>query len=296
MLFYFDELESIRVEGKEDIILSLKGGKIFAQAKSTSADSPKNATGDLGDALKSLSRFSGDSDCIGVIYTTNREKPFGAATDTVDFISPEPIDYVFLSGTNRGIVEKYLGDIDRNKLMFHVIRFKGKNDSKCRWITEQLRYHLREINLDEAVDSKALLESWLAMIRCNLTDGPVDGEYFGCTKEHMLWVIVVQQIKWVDKYFNAHEADALVTSFGKVINTMSSRFELIARVMSDYSSQYQGIDADIYAQAVWKDYKYLWNEHKLEEYKVEKLSKALINAIIGKTNTIKKVMGELYGE
>jgi collagenase-like PrtC family protease len=70
MLDNIKEFTSIKIEGKtEDIEITLKSGKIYAQAKSViQIDDNKNASSKLKKTLASLSRAAEIGDAVSLIY------------------------------------------------------------------------------------------------------------------------------------------------------------------------------------------------------------------------------------
>jgi len=297
---YIDTLNSVRVEARvEDIEIYTDRGTIYIQAKSDVKGESVGATTDLRNALDKLSDLNKEPDCIGIIYTTNADKPFGAETDYREFVSGKLISYENLNKNNRDLVDEYIQKIQKQikkeHLKFHTVIFKGDDESKYTWIIEHVTEFLkRDVNLYWRISPVKLFHTWIRYLQSSASDR---NKSIRCEKRKLVWGLIIQQIDSVDSYLNDDNDDDMDIGqmYGKLINQSSEKFDLISKMTNRFhleKEKYQN-NIDKYIESESQNHTYVWDGMGMDEDLKLRATKILMKVILGKMNFIKKVKGDM---
>lgn len=245
MLENIKVMQSIRLEGKEDIeIVLIDGEKILAQAKAVDEPSKdfSHVTTKLKEALVSLSDTQAKCKKVcQLVYVTNTPKPFGVRDKSNLFNGGLPTrrGYSELPPKLQQQVTKILTNnklsVNTNKLVFQTIPFDSVDDKeKFKYILEEIREFTSHI-LKADISKKDLHTIWC---RDLFKSGTEKRPTINLTKKDIIWPIIVMIIRNEDyREFDIDVIDEeeICRDYNRTINNYAERFEFVTKVLNSYS-------------------------------------------------------------
>lgn len=291
MLENITELDSIRLEGKEDIELKLADGQeILAQAKAVEKSSSdfNHVRENLKKALKSLSDGARECDVKELILITNSPNPLNDDNTRSIFFGDAHRSFVSLPESAKQLINLYLEEVevplDTSKFKIQILPFETDDDLE--------RYKVVNSVVDKFVGSLRLsipglgpdiLKIWQSDIFHN---GTRNKEEIRLTKKDIIWPILViaTDVERCDEEFMEAFDDALydeiVSKYRDFIDTCCERYEFFVKVLSDYQSfEFKGNRSEKCKQFAFTQW-----EHYSEEFPLvnadDETKKGLIQVIL----------------
>ena len=156
MLDNVKELTSLKMEGaSDDIELTLKSGKIYAQAKSViQIGDQRSASTKLNDALRLLSQDEKNGDAIKLIYITNIANPLSSKIPSA-FQYGNKYEFSVLPRDAQAKIKEKVGDnFPTEKFQLHILSFFGEGDNKFESIKTKISEFLREALMDPSYNKR----------------------------------------------------------------------------------------------------------------------------------------------
>ena len=245
MLDYIREAEAVKIEGvTEDIEVILQNGtRVFAQAKSSmDPEDTKNASRDLKKALKTLN----DAERIGkvkqLILVTNRANPLNEEKSRRYFSNAYSlVPYSILPSTGQQRIQDICKQeklaLRLNHFSVLALQYSGDGDFRYETIKERVSEFLVDINSHFQGFGKKMLPKWQLQFGQNASQ--TDRSRI-IKKKDMIWPLIVlfcEDINdpWLDDFDDA-DREAIGERFADVISDHSERFDLVAKIMSEYAS------------------------------------------------------------
>ena len=244
MLDCIREAKAIKIEGKtEDIEVILQNGKhIFAQAKSTmNPEDSKNAIRDLKKALTTLNDADRSGKTKHLILVTNRVDPFDEEKCRRYFGNPYSIvPYDNLPQVCKTRIQDICTQENLSLPTKHFsvlsLQFSGDGASRYETIKEHVSEFLVEINSHFQGFGKKLMPKWQLQFGQNASQNDRSRTI---KKKDMIWPLIVLFCEDVDDplldEFDSSDREAIEERFSDIISDHSERFELVAKVMSEYA-------------------------------------------------------------
>lgn len=245
-LKHLRDVEKVRVEGQEDIELTLtNGNKFYAQAKSSKdPQETKNALAVLKKALKTLDEDASLSDCERLIYVTNLDDPFVEPT-SARYLSG-PLSYSKFSALPKSCqekvkkicAEKRFVRFDFGKFYVLAFPFVGDDENKYRIVKQEAQDFLNELEIANRISSSRILSRWQLAFRQN--SSKIDTQVT-ISKADLIWPLICwicelnQDSDELDEWDDSQK-ECIVSGYQSVINDRTENFEFVSRVMSDYNN------------------------------------------------------------
>lgn len=305
MLENIREMAHIRLEGSEDIEITLNDGShIFAQAKSVvnSSSDFRNVLSNLKKSIKSLSEAyyntSSSTNVRELIYITNSPNPFKEKQPNAIFLGPSQRTFSSLPEKLQGKIFDILNGLDNpldiNKFKIQILPFETDIDR------ERYKTVIAEIG-----DFISLLGN--VSINRNLIHGIWAKDLFrsgtrkdksiNLKKKELIWpiIVLVTNNDDYDEYdIDDSETEELLSSYKDIINICSEKYEFITRVLSAYNSfkaEDNKTKLDVFIKSESLNFKYLFDDTNisLSEDLQDKLLQIIIRNIIRQRIKINKI-------
>lgn len=303
MLENIREMTHIRLEGSEDIEITLNDGShIFAQAKSVvnSSSDFRNVLANLKKSVESLSEayHNAPNTVRELIYVTNSPNPFKEKHPNTIFWGPSQRHYSSLPDNLRDKISKILNGLDNpldtNKFKIQILPFETDIDK------ERYKAVIAEIG-----DFISLLGNFT--IERNLIHGIWANDLFrsgtrkdksiNLKKKELIWpiIVLVTNNDDYDEYdIDDSEAEELLSSYKDIINICSEKYEFITRVLSAYNSfkaEDKKTKLDKFIRSECHNFKYLFDDTNinLSEDLQDKLLQIILRNIIRQRIKINKI-------
>ena len=253
MLDYIREAESIKIEGMtEDIEVILRDGtRVFAQAKSSmDPEDTKNASRDLKKALKTLNDADGVGKVKQLILVTNRANPLNEEKSRRYFsnaYSLAPYSILPSMGQQRiqDVCKQEKLTLRLNHFSVLALQYAGDGDFRYETIKERVSEFLVDINSHFQGFGKKILPKWQLQFGQNASQNDRSRTI---KKKDMIWPLIVLFCEKVDDPllddFDDADREAIEERFADVIADHSERFDLVAKIMSEYAS-YKAMHLDM---------------------------------------------------
>ena len=307
MIKNITELESIKVEGEEDIELLLNDGSyILAQAKSVVRSSTdfSNIRAKAKKAMKSLSEAAQKLPARELIYYSNSPDPLHDEASKSMFYGPSRVKYNDLPDTTKSIINGFLSEIekplDTSLLKIQVLPFETDDDEqKYKVVREVIARFIHDTGILSLIGShNQLHEVWQTMLNRN---GTKSDKKVSLNKKDIVWPIIVFVTGKGHLDRNARyctnlddgEFDEIESKYGEMIQNYCERFEIVTKVLSDFGDKREkGRDSiDRFINDYWTAYTDEFGLGTIEEEIKENLTKIVLYTIINKRydiNTIKQ--------
>jgi len=301
MLDNVKEFTSMKMEGaSDDIELTLKSGKIYAQAKSiTRMGDQRSASTNLSDALRVLSTDANKGDAVRLIYITNISNPLSSKNTA--FQHGHRYEFSILPDDAKAKIHKKVADdFPVEKFQLHILNFFGEGDNKFESVKTKISEFLREA-IDDPSYNKRLLNSWFETFMVNASDKPDKEKGFDLSKKDIILPVIVLVIDTpisesdfakVCDYDNYSE---VMQGFRETINRNVCDYEFYAEVIGDFlSKRNQAIDKNQYkydfVKDEWKIYEEQFTAIKDVETR-EAVIKLLLLTVITQRGKIDRIKG-----
>jgi len=238
MLENIKEMATIRLEGTEDIEITLNdGSKILAQAKSV-VNSSTDFSNVLRNLKKSINSLSEAQQKVGVvkqlIYITNTPNPFNEKTLNSIFYGQAHRDYDSLAQSLKDVIDKITREIvkplDTSKFLIQILPFETDNN-KERYKCVMEAIDSFKSNLCVSSISKENLHTiWQSDIFKN---GTKRAQNFVLSKKDIIWPIIVLIIENHESYDELDQSQTveISRSYNEIINYCTERYEFATRVL-----------------------------------------------------------------
>jgi hypothetical protein len=244
MLDYIREAVAVKIEGnKEDIEIILENGtKIFAQAKgTTSPDESKNAMRDLKKALETLGEAGKARNVKRLIFVTNRTNPLNDVSTLRKFSnSYSLVPYQQLTKKWQNSIKDICAqkglDLPTELFSILALEFPDNEESRYETIQERVSTFLVEIDGTFQGFAKKMLEKWQQQFWQNASQKDCRK---AIKKKDMIWPLIVLFCEDVDDPmlddFDTADQEIIEERFADIISDHSERFELVTKIMSEYT-------------------------------------------------------------
>lgn len=299
------DMESIKIEGEEDIEILLNDGTyILAQAKSVEKSSTdfSNVRAKAKKAMESLSSAAKKMQAKELIYYTNSPDPLHDNASKPMFYGPSNVKYDNLPDSTKKLIGSWLSTIneplDPSYLHIQVLPFETDDDEqRYKVVIERISDFIGRMNLS-SVDGlrEQLHEVWLTMLDRN---GSKSDDKIRLNKKEVVWPIIVfvtgkGQLERYSKYctdLDDGEYEEIINRYGELIKNYSERFELVVRVITDYGEgHYKGGNAiESFVNEHWNDYVDELGLNTVDEGVRTNLTKIVLYTILRKRFEIDKI-------
>lgn len=299
------EMDTIRIEGEEDIEIGLNDGSyVLAQAKSVvnSSTDFDNVRQKGKKAMESLSEASKKLKAKQLIYITNSPDPFKDEASKPMFYGKSRVTYNTLPDQTKEIISGWLSEIDKpldtDKLTVQVLPFETDVDEqRYKVVVDTISDFIGEVDISNRDGlRKRLHEVWQMMFDKN---GSKSNRDIKLTKKDVVWPIIVfvtgRGRLDRDAQFCADldegEFDEIQRKYGDLIEDTCERFDIAVRVITDFSekgkSGRQAIER--FVDEYWEDYKDEFGLDVVDEPIKSRLTKVILFIILRKRFDINKI-------
>ena len=299
------EMDSVKIEGEEDIEIKLNdGSRILAQAKSVVKASTDftNVRAKAMAAMQSLSDASVKVKVNKLIYYTNSPDPFNDEASKPMFYGKSQVKYDNLPVSTKELIDGWLGQMDKpldvNNLQIHVLPFETDDDEqRYRVVLQSLSDFIGEMDLRSADGlRKRLHEVWLSMLDRN--GSSLDSEK-RLSKKDIVWPMIVFVTGRGHLDRNAQYCtnlddggfEEIEYKYGKLIEDYCERYDFVVKVLTDYrEGNYKGRQAiEQFVNDHWEEYVDELGLASLEENLRCNLSRIVLFTIVHKRYEIDKI-------
>lgn len=300
MLDKIKELTAIKMEGiSDDIELTLKDGKIYAQAKSvTRIGDQRNASKNLKNSLKLLESDGKNGDAVKLIYITNIVNPLSSKMPSA-YEYGHTYDFSVLPLEDQNKINNLVSsDFATEKFQVHILNFFGEGDNKFASVKVKIEEFLREAINDPSY-SQRLLDSWFETFMVNCSDKPDKEKSIDLTKDQIMMPVIVLVIDppleedEFNKVCDYDDYTEIEQEFRNIINLHTYDYEFVAEVAGDYlhKRELQKEKTNYkyeYVKNEWQNYKSTFSEIDNEEKK-EAIIKLILLTIITRKSKINRI-------
>lgn len=248
MIENMEEMESLKVEGEEDIEIRLTDGTyVLSQAKSIVKASTDfdNVRAKAKKAMSSLSEAASRVKARELVYITNSSNPFNEELSKTMFIGPSRVKYDYLPETTKQLIDGWLAQIERpldtSRLKIRVLPFETDDDEqRYKDVLQVISDFIGKINLS-SVDGlrRQLHDVWLSMLDRN---GTKSNKAVRLKKKDVVWPIIVfvtgrgrldrNSLFCAD--LDDGEFEEIEHIYGKLIENYFERYDLVVKVITDF--------------------------------------------------------------
>lgn len=299
------DLETIRIEGEEDIEIGLNDGSfVLAQAKSVvnSSTDFDNVRQKGKKAMESLSEASQRLNVRRLVYISNSPDPFKDDASKPMFYGKSRVKFNNLPKQTKGIISGWLSEIekplDTDKLTVQVLPFEtDDDDQRYKVILDIIADFIGEVDLSYYYGlRKRLHEVWQSMFDKN---GSKSNRNIKLTKKDVVWPIIV--------FVTGHGGldretqycadlddcifDEVQRKYGELIEETCERFDITAKVVTDfYEKKNEGRQAiESFVDEYWTDYQNEFGLDSVDDSIKSSLTKIIVFTILKKRIDINKI-------
>ena len=304
MIENIKELNSLKLEGKEDIDIELiSGNHILAQAKSIQKSSTDftNVRKNLKKALESLSDGNQMVTADKLILITNSPNPFNQDESRSIFYGPTRREFNTLPDSSKKMVLDYLNEIDQplnpDKFFIQVVPFETDDDlERYKVIMQVINDFLGELKIENYGMGKQLHHVWCGEVFKN---GTRKDESITLSKKRLIWPIIVITTN-VDRTdgsfrdrFDSVQYDEVVRRFHETIDSCCERVEFFTKVLFDFNSyKNTGKVSEKtlnFVEEQWQNYRSEFEGAGIDPETVEALTKVVIYNVIRRRYDIENI-------
>lgn len=304
MLDNMAEMETIRIDGEDDIEIGLNDGTfVLAQAKAVENASTdfRNVRQKAKAAMESLSDSSQKLKARKLVYITNSPNPFRDDTTSFMFFASGFKTYAGLPEPTRNLIDGWLSGIDNpldtSLLTVQVLPFES-DDEKQRYkeVLQVISDFIGDLDISSDGLRKRLHDVWGTMFDRN---GSKKNRDIKLKKKDVVWPIIVfvtekGQLSRYGKFcedMDEGEFEEIDKRYHELIEDTCERFETVVKVISDYSEQRMaGRDAiERFINQHWKEYIGELGTDAVDESVRENLTKVILYTILLKKIEINKI-------
>lgn len=299
------EMDSVKIEGEEDIEIKLNdGSRILAQAKSVVKASTDftNVRAKAKAAMQSLSDASVKVKVNKLIYYTNSPDPFNDEASKPMFYGKSQVKYDNLPVSTKELIDGWLGQMDKpldvNNLQIHVLPFESDDDEqRYRVVLQSLSDFIGEMDLRSADGlRKRLHEVWLSMFDRN---GSSSDSKKRLSKKDVVWPMIVfvtgrGRLDRNAQYctdLDEGEIEEIEYKYGKLIEDYCERYDFVVKVLTDFrEGNYKGRQAlEQFVNDYWEGYVDVLGLDTLDEDLRRNLARIVLYTIVHKRHEIDKI-------
>lgn len=303
MLENIREMAHIRLEGSEDIEITLNDGShIFAQAKSVvnSSSDFRNVLANLKKSIESLSEayHNAPNTIRELIYVTNSPNPFKEKHPNTIFWGPSQRNYSSLPDNLRDKLSKILNGLDNpldtNKFKIQILPFETDIDKeRYKAVIAEIGDFISLLG-NFAIDRNLIHGIWAKDL---FRSGTRKDKSINLKKKELIWpiIVLVTNNDNYDEYdIDDAETEELLSSYKDIINICSEKYEFITLVLSAYNSfkaEDQKTKLDKFIRSECLNFKYLFDDTNinLSEDLQDKLLQIILRNIIRQRIKINKI-------
>lgn len=244
MLENIKDMNSIRLEGTEDIEINLNdGSSMLAQAKAVvnSSTDFSNVISNLKKSIISLSEAEHKSGVVKeLIYITNTPNPFNEKQLNPIFYSVAQRDYNSLPQSLKDKISKIISGIeeplDTSKFKIQILPFETDNDNeryKC--VMGAIGNFIPKLG-NVSIAKDILHRIWVNDI---FRSGTKRASDIKLSKKDIIWPVIVlttQNGNYDEDEFDDSEIDEISRSYEGIINTCTEKYEFVTKVLFAYNS------------------------------------------------------------
>lgn len=300
MLDNVKEFTSLKMEGaSDDIEITLKSGKVYAQAKSvTRIGDQSSASTNLTNALRLLMQDASKGDAVSLIYITNIANPLSSKA-TSAFQYDRSYEFSVLpDDAQRKILDKVAADFPKDKFELHILSFFGEGDNKFQNIKEKIAEFLRGA-IDDPSYNKRLLDSWFETFMVNASDKPDKQKRLELKKKDVIYPVIVLVVDSpvsecdFNKVCEHDNYADICQQYRKIISTNVCDYEFYAEVIGDFLTKRKlSSDAATYkfdfVRDEWKTYEARFSVIQNADTR-EALIKLLILTVITQRHKVNEI-------
>ena len=293
-------VESVRVEGKdEDIEITLENQrKIYAQAKSVvKPDDYTNVKAKLKSALETLNQAARNGDASLFTYATNSSNPFHIAETIPFFTGRTHLNFDELPDLAKAEIKRIVADqgytdIDLSKFDIRVVPFYG-DDPKNRYkvIQTYVNEFLGDMRIYLPKIEQNIIQVWQRDLFHNATTMDTA---ITVNKKELIWpliVLLVDEVSAMDykRDFDDDEVADIESKYRLVINQHTLSYDIVSRVLTDYSSIKPSIRTKEFVDQRWVDYLDIMQGVDTDDQTKESLIKIIIYRILSQRQCINDI-------
>lgn len=303
MLENIQEMSHIRLEGCEDIDITLNDGShIFAQAKSV-----VNSSSDFTNVLKNLRKsiislsevyYSNIGKVKELIYITNTPNPFKEKYPNTIFWGPSQRKYTSLPANLQEkiskVIEKIENPLDTDKFKVQILPFETDDDAeRYKAVIASIGDFISKLGTVH-VERSRIHGIWAKDL---FLSGTRKDQSINLKKKDLMWpiIVLITNNDDYDEYdIDDSETEELLSSYKDIINICSEKYEFITRVLSAYNSfkaEDNRTKLDVFIKSESLNFKYLFDDTNicLSEDLQDKLIQIIIRNIIRQRIKINKI-------
>ncbi len=309
MLENIRDMESIRLEGVEDIEITLDdGSSVLAQAKSVvrSSEDFTNVLKNLKKSLKSLSEAEHKVKKVKeLIYITNTPNPFNEKPRSDIFIGASQRSYASLPQALKNQVDSMMAEdkepLDTRKFKIQILPFETddpKERYKC--VINVIGDFIAELELGNvSISRKRLHEIWALDI---FESGSKRNHKITLNKKDIIWpviVLITKNTNFEAEDLDASEVEEISRNYEAIINTCTEQYDFFTKVLYAYNDFQR--DAKIgermrnFVETESCRFGYIFDgmTMKMPDYLQQKLLQVIVRNILGKRIQIEKIKKEV---
>lgn len=301
MLENIKEMQTIRMEGLEDIEINLNDGScVLAQAKAVvnSSSDFSNVISNLTKALMSLSEAEHKGELVkDLIYITNTPNPFNEKQLNAIFYGPAHRGYNTLPQQLKDkvseIVSKFDQPLDVNKFKIQILPFETDDETeryKC--VMNVISDFISQLG-GISVDKIMLHKIWKSDI---LSSGSKNRTEIKLTKKDIIWpliVLVTNNDNYEDEDIDDSEREEICRSYKSIISTCAERYEFVTKVLYEFNNFQKntryGERKRNFIQKESIKFTYIFGDNEMLPDLKEKLLKIIIQNILSKRIQINNI-------
>lgn len=244
MLENIKELNTIRLEGEEDIEIVLNDNTcILAQAKAVVESSTdfRNVLKNFRKSLQSLSD-AGSSDLAvkEYIYITNSPNPFNEKQLNPIFYGTSQRYYDDLPKTLKDKVDKEISKITNplnlSKYKIQILPFETDYDKeRYKNVWESIREFISQLGISN-ISKEELHRIWKDEI---FKSGTRKKRDLRLAKNEIIWpviVLVTNNQNYDEEDLDESEIDEITRLYSNIVNTCSERYEFVTKILYAYNT------------------------------------------------------------
>lgn len=247
MLENIQALDYLRLEGKEDIELSLSdGSEILAQAKAVEKSSTdfKNVRANLKKALESLSEGAKKCNARELILITNSPNPLNDQLTMSIFWGPAHRSFDSLPESAQTLIKNYLADIreplDTSKFKIQILPFETDDDrERYKVVVHEIDEFVNSLNITAPGIGSDLMRIWQNDVFHN---GSKKNEELVVSKKNIIWpilVILTDAARCDNTFLEEFDSglyNEIIHKYRSVIDSCCERYEFFIKVLTDYQN------------------------------------------------------------
>lgn len=303
MLENIREMSHIRLEGSEDIDITLNDGShIFAQAKSVVKSSIdfKNVIKNLNKSIQSLSEayYRIPDKVRELIYITNSPNPFNEKYLNTIFWGASQRMYSSLPPYLQEIVSKALNNtehpLDTDKFKIQILPFETDNDrERYKVVISVIGDFISSLG-NVSIERSQIHNIWATEL---FRSGTRKDQNINLKKKDLIWpiIVLITNNEIYDEFeIDDSDEEELSLAYKDIINTCSEKYEFVTQVLKAYNNTSEPnhkAKIEKFINTEFIHFSYLFDDYNItlpEDLKV-KLLQIIIRNIVSKRRKIEHI-------